>query len=102
MLETHIVINSLIFLPFLTLMLCLAHLFVLYHISLMDITIAHIVLVHQRTALCLDTLVTPHVLIVVIVSRVGIVFWLESLTPALSPDTWTAHVFPIAVYAPRA
>jgi hypothetical protein len=42
--------------------------------SLMDLTIAHIVLVYERTTLCLDALVTTHILIVVIVSRVGMVF----------------------------
>jgi hypothetical protein len=35
----------------------------------MDLTITHMVLVHERIALCLDTLVTAHVLIVVIVPR---------------------------------
>jgi hypothetical protein len=42
------------------------------------------VLVHGRTPLCLDTLVTAHVLIVMIVPRVGMVFLLESLTLTLS------------------
>jgi hypothetical protein len=45
--------------------------------SLMDPTIAHMVLVHERTALSLDALVTAHVLIMVTVSRVGLVFPLE-------------------------
>jgi hypothetical protein len=53
----------------------------------MDLTIDHIVLVHKRTALCLDALDTAHVVIVVIVSRVGLVFLLELLTLTLSPDT---------------
>jgi hypothetical protein len=57
----------------LTLMLRLALLLVLCLISLMDLTIAHIVLVHERTALCLDALVTAHVLIMMIISHVGIV-----------------------------
>jgi hypothetical protein len=52
--------------------------------SLMDLTIAHMVLVHERTALSLDTLVMTHVLIVVIVSRVGLIFLLEGPTPTLS------------------
>jgi hypothetical protein len=56
-------------------------------ISLMDLAIAHMVLVHDRTPLSLDALVTTHVLIVVIVSRVGPVFLLECLTLTLSPDT---------------
>jgi hypothetical protein len=41
--------------------------------SLMDLTIAHMVLVHERTTLSLDGLVTTHVLIVVIVSRTCLV-----------------------------
>jgi hypothetical protein len=44
--------------------------------SLMDLTITHMVLVHERTALSLDALVTAHVLIMVIVSRIGLVFLL--------------------------
>jgi hypothetical protein len=102
MLETHIVMSLMIFCLILilmfhlviTLVLHLALLLVLCLVSLMDITIAHMILVHERIALCLDTLVTAHILIVVIVSRVGMVFLLESLTPTLSPDTWTVHVFP--------
>jgi hypothetical protein len=77
MLETHIMISSLIFrlvlilmfrLAF-TLVLLLALLLVLRLSSLMDPTIAHMVLVHERTVLSLDALVTTHVLVVVIVSR---------------------------------
>jgi hypothetical protein len=52
--------------------------------SLMDPTIAHMILVHERTALSLDALVTAHVLIVVTVSRVGQVFPLEGHFPTLS------------------
>jgi hypothetical protein len=82
MLETHIVISSLIFdlvliLVFclvLTLVPCLTLLLVLCIISLMDLIITHMVLVHERTALCLDALDTAHVLIVVIVPHVGPVF----------------------------
>jgi hypothetical protein len=48
--------------------------------------------------LCLDALIIAHVLIVVIVPRVGTVFLLERLTLALSQDTWTVHVFPIVVH----
>jgi hypothetical protein len=92
MLETHIVMSSLIFRLVLILMfrltftlvlhlalfhvLCLALLLVLHLNSLMDLTIAHMVLVHERTALSLNALVTAHVLIVVIASRVGLVFLL--------------------------
>jgi hypothetical protein len=103
MLETHIVMISLIFRLFLILMfrlaftlvlllalsdvLCLAILLVLRLSSLMDPTIAHMVLVHERTALSLDALVTAHVLVVVIVSRVGLVSPLEGPSPTLSRDT---------------
>jgi hypothetical protein len=50
----------------------------------MDLTITHMVLVHGSTALLLDTLVTTHILIVVIVSRVCLIFLLEDLTLTLS------------------
>jgi hypothetical protein len=90
--ETHIVMSSLIsrlifilmFCLTFTLVLPLALLYVLFLSSLMDLTIAHIILLHERTALSLDTLVTAHVLIMVIVSRVGLVFLLEGSTPTLS------------------
>jgi hypothetical protein len=82
MLETHIVMSSLIFCLVLILMFHLAFTFVLclalFHVfclsSLMNLTIAHMVLVHKRTVLSLDALVTAHVLIVVIVFRVALVF----------------------------
>jgi hypothetical protein len=77
MLETHIVMSSLIFRLTLSLVLCLALLLLLCLISLMDLTIAHMVLVYERTTLCLDALVMAHVLIMVIISRVGLVFLLE-------------------------
>jgi hypothetical protein len=95
MLETHIVMSSLIFCLVLTLVLCLTLLLMLCLSSLMDLTIAHMVLVHERTALCLDILVTTHVLIMVIVFHVGLVFLLESLTLTLSQDTWTVHIFSV-------
>jgi hypothetical protein len=97
MLETHIVMSSLIFYLVLFLMLRLT-LLMLCLISPMDLIITHMILVQERTALCLDTLVTAHVLIVVIVSRVGLVFLLEGLTPILSSDTWMVHAFPIVVH----
>jgi hypothetical protein len=62
-------------------MLCLTLLLVLCLNSLMDLIIAHMVLVHERTALCLDALDTAHILIVVIISRVGLVFPLEGPSP---------------------
>jgi hypothetical protein len=70
----------------------------LHFASFMDLTIAHVVLVHERTTLCLDTLVTTHVLIVVSIFRVGTVFLLEGLTLTLSPDTWMVHIFSIVVH----
>jgi hypothetical protein len=70
----------------------------LHLVSFMDLTITHMVLVHERIALCLDALVMTHVLIVVIVTRVGTIFLLEGLTLALSQDTWMVHVFPIVVH----
>jgi hypothetical protein len=72
------------FRPAFTLMLCLALLHVLCLSSLIDLTIAHMVLVHERTALSLDALGTAHILIVVIVFRVGLVFPLEGPSPTLS------------------
>jgi hypothetical protein len=100
MLETHIMMSLLIFCLALILMfhlaftlmlllalshvLCLTLLLVLRLSSLMDPTIAHMVLVHERTSLSLDALVTAHVLVVVIVSRMGLVFPLEGPSPTLS------------------
>jgi hypothetical protein len=99
-LETHIVISSLIFCLALFFVLRLTLLLVLCLISFMDPTIAHMVLVYERTTLCLDTLVMTHVLIVGIVSRVGMVFLLEGLTLILSRDIWTIHVFLIVAHVP--
>ena len=116
MLETHIVMSLLMFRLVLILMfrltftlvllfapfhmLCLPLLLVLCLSSLMDPTIAHMVLVHERTTLSLDVLAMAHVLIVVTVSRVGLVFPLEGPIPTLSRDIWTVHVFPIVVHVP--
>jgi hypothetical protein len=83
-----------------TLVLHLALFHVLFLNSLMDLTITHMVLVHERTALSLDALVTAHVLVVVIVSHVCLVFLLEGPTPTFSRDTWMVHVFPIVVHIP--
>jgi hypothetical protein len=107
-LETHIVMSSLMFRLSLILMFRLAFtlvpLLALFHVlclsSLMDLTIAHTVLAHERTALSLDALVMTHVLIVVTVSCVGMVFPLEGPSPTLSQDTWTVHAFPIVVDVP--
>jgi hypothetical protein len=92
MLETHIVMGSLISRLILilklrlafTLVLPLALLHVLLLNSLIGLTISHMVLVHERTTLSLNALVRAHILIVVIVSRVGLVFMLERPTPTLS------------------
>jgi hypothetical protein len=75
MLETHIVVSSLILRPALTIVLHLALILVLYLSSLIDLTITHMVLVHVRTVLWLNALDTAHVLIVVIVFRVGLFFY---------------------------
>jgi hypothetical protein len=96
--ETHIMMSFLILRLALSLALCLRLLLVLCLSSLMDLTIAHMVLVHERTVLSLDALVTAHVLIAVIVSRVGLFFLLEGLTLTLSRDTWAVHVFPIMTH----
>jgi hypothetical protein len=108
MLETHIVMSSLISRPILILMFHLAFTLVLrltlFHVlflsSLMNLTIAHMVLVHKRIALSLDALVMAHVLVVVIISRIGLVFLLDGPTSTLSRDTWMVHVFPVVVYVP--
>jgi hypothetical protein len=108
MVETHIMMSSLIFclVPILmfrlafTLVLLLALFHVLYLSLLMDPTIAHMVLVHERTALSLDTLVRAHVLIVVTVSSVCLIFPLVDPFPTLSRDTWMVHVFPVMVHIP--
>jgi hypothetical protein len=69
------------------LIFCLILLLMLHLVSFMDLTITHIVLAHKRIALCLDALVTSHVLIVEIVPRVDTIFLLEGLTLTLSQDT---------------
>jgi hypothetical protein len=100
MLETYIVMSLLIFCLILILVLRLILLLVRCLISLMNLTIAHMVLVHERTTLRLDALVMVHILSVVIISRIGVVFLLKGLTPALSPDTWMVHIFPVVVHIP--
>jgi hypothetical protein len=108
MLETHIMMSSLISCLILilmfhlafTLVLCLALLHVLFLSSLMNLTIAHMILVHKRIALGLDALVMAHVFVVVIISHIGLVFLLEGPTPTLSRDTWMVHVFPVVVHVP--
>jgi hypothetical protein len=115
-LETHIVMSSLIFRLILILMsrlaftlvlllalshvLCLALLLMLHLSLLIEPTITHMVLVYERTALRLDALVTAHILIMVTVFRVGLVFPLEGPFPTLSRDTWMVHAFPVVVHVP--
>jgi hypothetical protein len=94
MLETRIVMSLLIF--------CLVLLLVLHLISFMDLTIAHMVLVHERIALCLDALVTAHVLNVVIVPRVGMVFPIEVPILTLSRVALMVHASPVLVHIPLA
>jgi hypothetical protein len=108
MLETHIVMSSLIYRLILILVFCLAHTLVLrlalFYVlclsSLMNLTITHMVWVHERTALCLDALDTVHVLILVIIFCIGLVSLLEGLTLTLSRDIWTAHIFSVVVHVP--
>jgi hypothetical protein len=76
MLETHIMTSLLIF--------CLTFLLMLRLIFLMDLAIAHMVLVHERVVLGLDALVLTHALIVVFIPRVGMVFLLEVFILTLS------------------
>jgi hypothetical protein len=71
-------------------------------ISFMYLTIAHKVLVHERTTLYLEALVTAHIPTVVIVSPVGTVFLQEGLTLTLSQDTSRVHISPIMVHVPLA
>jgi hypothetical protein len=47
-------------------------------------------------------LVMTHVLIMVIIPRVGTVFLLGDLTLALSQDTWMIYVFPVVFHVPLA
>jgi hypothetical protein len=60
MLETHIAMSLLIFCLVLILVLRLVLLLVLCFASFMNLTIAHMVLVHERTTLCLDALITHY------------------------------------------
>jgi hypothetical protein len=116
MLETHIVMSSLIFclilIPMFRLAFTLVLRFALFHVLcftllpvlclslLMYLTITHMVLVHERTALSIDALVTAHILVAVIISHVGLVFLLEGPSPSLSRDIWTVHAFPVMVHVP--
>jgi hypothetical protein len=74
-LMSRLVLIFMFYLAF-TLMLHLTLFHVLFLSSLMDLIITHMVLIHERIALSLDALVTVYILVVVLVSRVGLVFLL--------------------------
>jgi hypothetical protein len=92
MLETHIMMSSSIF--------SLTFLLMPRLIFLMDLTIAHMVLVHERVVLCLDALMSTYAFIMVFVPRVGLVFTLEVSILTLSRVALTVHTFPVMVHAP--
>jgi hypothetical protein len=92
MLETNIMMSSSIF--------HLTFLLVLRLIFLIDLTIAHMVLIHERVVLCLDTLMWTHAFIVLFVPRVGTVFPQEVSIFTLSRVTLTVHTFPVVVHIP--
>jgi hypothetical protein len=94
MLETHIVMSLLIF--------RLVLLLVLHLVSFIDLTIVHMILVHKRITLCLDDLVTAHILIIVIVPGVAMVFPLEVPILTLSRVSLTVHIFLVMVHVPLA
>jgi hypothetical protein len=64
----------------------------------MDLTITYMVLVHERVALCLDALVLTHVLIVVLVPRIGMILPLEVPILSLSRVALMVQAFPIMVH----
>jgi hypothetical protein len=92
MLETHIMMSLLIF--------CLTFLLVLRLVFLMDVIIAHKVLVHMRVVLCLDDLVSTHALIMVFVHRIGLVFPPDVSILTLSQVALIVHAFPVVVHVP--
>jgi hypothetical protein len=92
LLETHIMMNLLIF--------CLTFLLILHLIFLMDLTIDHMVLVHERVVLYLDALVSIHALIVVFVPHVGMIFLLEVSILTLNRVALTVHAFSIVIHVP--
>jgi hypothetical protein len=93
-LETHIMMSLLIF--------HLTFLLVHHLVFLMDLTITHMVLVHERVALCLDALVSTHALIMVFVPRICMVFPLEVSILTLSRIALMVHAFPVVVHIPLA
>jgi hypothetical protein len=94
MLETHIVRGG----HFLT---CFTSHFFYYFVSVHSwIQPSLIWFWSMRITLSLDALVTAHVLVVVIVSRIGLVLPLEGPSSNLSRDTWMVHAFSIVVHVP--
>jgi hypothetical protein len=68
----------------------------------MSLTIAQMVLVHERVVLCLDALVSTHTLIVVFDPHEGMVFPLEVSILTLSRVALMVHAFPIMIHVPLA
>jgi hypothetical protein len=64
----------------------------------MDLTITYMVLVHERVDLCLDALVLTHVLIVVLVPRIGTILPLEVPILSLSRVALMVQAFPVMVH----
>jgi hypothetical protein len=85
MLETHIMMSLLIFGLTFLLVLCL--------IFLINVTIAHMILVHERVVLCLDTLVSTHAVIVVFVPRVGMIFPTRGVYSYFAPSRFDGPCF---------
>jgi hypothetical protein len=83
MLETHIMMRLLIFRLIFLLILRLG--------ILMDITITHMAFFHERVSLCLEALVSTHILIVVFVPHVGMIFSLEVSILTLSRAVLIVH-----------
>jgi hypothetical protein len=92
MLETHITMSSSIFCLTFLLMLCL--------IFLMDLIIAHMILVHERVVSCLNALMLTQTFIMVFVPRVGMVFPLEVPILTLNRVALMVHAFPVVVHIP--
>jgi hypothetical protein len=74
----------------------------LHLVFLMDLTIAHMVLVHERVVLCLETLVSTHALIMVFVPHVGMIFPIEVSILSLSRVDLMDDAFPVVVHVPLA
>jgi hypothetical protein len=77
---------------------CLSFLLVLCLIFLTDLTITHMVLVHEKVVLCLDALVSTHALIMVFIPHVGMVFPQQVSIHTLSRVALLVHAIPIVVH----